>query len=65
MQREGKKLFIEIHEEYELQGSTIRGETPYSQALLDLQRYFLSHPKALAEVRIEFEELKQKFISTA
>ncbi len=56
-----KNLFLKIHEEYDNQFTTLRGETPYSEALLDLQQQLLENPQKIEMIEHEFQKLKQEF----
>ena len=55
---EAKALFQEIHQEYEFQGATIRGENDYTDALMDLQKRILNN-EDIDPILADFEHLKK------
>ena len=57
---EEKRLFLEVHEEYEYQAPTL-GDTPYIQELLDLQYDLFNKKKSVGVLRRTFEQLKADY----
>ena len=55
---EAKALFQAIHQEYECQGATIRGDNDYVDALMQLQKR-LQNNEAIDRIRSDFEHLKK------
>ena len=58
MDEKTRRLFIEIHQEYESQSPSIRDETPYLSELLELQNQLLSGHRPPEQIREDFENLK-------
>ena len=57
MKPELRELFIKIHNEYDAQAPTLRGETDYSEKLLELQQRLLEGNELLEVIKEEFENL--------
>ena len=60
MNREAKKLFLEIHQEYESQVPTIRGESEYTHELLTLQKALLNQEIEIEDAQKQFEVIKTR-----
>jgi len=59
LDKQSKKLFLEIHNEYQFQHCSIRGESDYSYELLQLQQRLLKGEK-LEMIEETYNQLKMK-----
>ena len=59
---DSKALFLIIHHEFESQGSTIRGDNEYIDALMNLQKRIQKN-EDVETIRSEFQQLKRAAIA--